>query len=49
MSTTKVPAHSAVLAVTPDLLMILPVRGMVLFPGMVFPITVGRPRWLCSR
>ena len=28
----------------PDALIIVPVRGMVLFPGMVLPITLGRPR-----
>lgn len=28
----------------PDLLTILPVRGTVLFPGMVVPLTVGRER-----
>src|SRR5271156_2439859 len=28
----------------PDALIILPVRGMVLFPGTVLPITLGRPR-----
>ena len=28
----------------PDALIIVPVRGVVLFPGTVFPITVGRPR-----
>ena len=27
-----------------DALIILPVRQFVLFPGMVFPITIGRPR-----
>jgi ATP-dependent Lon protease len=27
-----------------DALIILPVRGLVLFPGMVLPITLGRPR-----
>jgi ATP-dependent Lon protease len=27
-----------------DSLIIVPVRGMVLFPGLVLPITVGRPR-----
>jgi ATP-dependent Lon protease len=27
-----------------DALIIVPVRGMVLFPGMVLPITLGRPR-----
>src|SRR5262245_28847885 len=28
----------------PDALIILPVRDMVLFPGTVLPVTVGRPR-----
>ncbi len=28
----------------PDLLIIVPVRGMVLFPGMALPIALGRPR-----
>jgi ATP-dependent Lon protease len=28
----------------PDSLIIVPVRGMVLFPGTVLPITLGRPR-----
>jgi ATP-dependent Lon protease len=28
----------------PDALIIVPVRNMVLFPGVVLPITVGRPR-----
>ena len=27
-----------------DSLIVVPVRGMVLFPGMVLPITLGRPR-----
>ena len=28
----------------PDALIIVPVRGMVLFPGMVLPVTLSRPR-----
>src|SRR5215510_3627699 len=28
----------------PDALIIVPVREMVMFPGVVLPITVGRPR-----
>ena len=28
----------------PEALIIVPVRGMVLFPGTVLPITLGRPR-----
>jgi ATP-dependent Lon protease len=35
-------AHSPPLP--PDALIIVPVRGMVLFPGTVLPITLGRPR-----
>ena len=31
-----------------DALIILPVRQFVLFPGMVFPITVGRPRTIAG-
>jgi ATP-dependent Lon protease len=27
-----------------DALIILPTRGIALFPGMVFPVTIGRPR-----
>ena len=35
----------SVLAPLPsDTIMIVPVRNMVLFPGLVLPITVGRPR-----
>ena len=32
----------------PDLMTILPVRGTVLFPGMVVPITVGRERSMAA-
>ena len=28
----------------PDSLIIVPVRNFVLFPGAVFPVTIGRPR-----
>jgi len=28
----------------PDALIIIPVRNLVLFPGMMFPITIGRPK-----
>jgi ATP-dependent Lon protease len=39
-------AHSAAPSppLPPDALIIVPVRGMVLFPGTVLPITLGRPR-----
>lgn len=32
----------------PDALIIVPVRNLVLFPGVVFPVTVGRPRSLAA-
>jgi ATP-dependent Lon protease len=31
-------------ALPPDALIILPVRSTVLFPGLVLPIAIGRPR-----
>ncbi|MGE0830149.1 MAG: endopeptidase La [Hyphomonadaceae bacterium] len=42
---TKAPAADAGGAiVAPDTLIIVPVRGFVLFPGAVMPLTIGRPR-----
>jgi ATP-dependent Lon protease len=35
-------------ALPPDALIIVPVRKMVLFPGLVAPITVGRPRSIAA-
>ena len=35
---------SAVPALPPDALIIVPVRNTVLFPGLVLPITLGRPK-----
>ena len=32
----------------PDALIILPVREMVMFPGVMLPITIGRPRSLAA-
>ncbi len=45
----RVPANAAPAAGTPrplpdDALIILPVRNVVMFPGAVFPLTVGRDR-----
>src|SRR6185312_13333735 len=31
-----------------DALIILPVRGMVLFPGMVLPLSMGRPKSIAA-
>ena len=35
-------------ALPPDAVIIVPVRDLVLFPGMVAPITVGRPRSIAA-
>src|SRR5919206_4271452 len=35
-------------ALPPDALIILPVRSLVLFPGVVFPITIGRAKSLAA-
>jgi ATP-dependent Lon protease len=44
--TDDTPARSApsLPPVPPDALIILPVRNVVLFPGLVLPITLGRPK-----
>jgi ATP-dependent Lon protease len=43
-SETSVRADAAILATVPrEALIILPVRNVVLFPGALIPITVGRP------
>jgi len=44
MNDQQQSAPSADLNLPADALIILPVRNMVLFPGTVFPITVGRAR-----
>ena len=31
-----------------DAMIIIPVRNMVLFPGMMFPITIGRPKSIAA-
>ena len=38
------PAPPALPALPPDALIIVPVRNTVLFPGLVLPITLGRPK-----
>jgi ATP-dependent Lon protease len=35
-------------ALPPDALIIVPVRNMVLFPGLVLPITLGRPKSIAA-
>ena len=40
VSTAPAPTPSA----PPDALIIVPVRNIVLFPSMIMPITVSRPR-----
>ena len=44
MQAIQSEAAEVVPATLTDQLMILPVRGTVLFPGMVMPMTVGRER-----
>src|SRR5437764_345815 len=36
------------LPLPPDAVIILPVRNFVLFPGLVMPITIGRPRSIAA-
>ncbi|MBL8862213.1 MAG: endopeptidase La [Planctomycetes bacterium] len=38
------PPEGAAQRVEPETLLIVPVRNMVLFPGVVLPVVVGRPR-----
>ena len=44
----KEGAGSALPALPPDALIIVPVRNTVLFPGLVLPITVGRPKSIAA-
>ena len=44
----KEGAGNALPALPPDALIIVPVRNTVLFPGLVLPITVGRPRSIAA-
>ena len=44
----KEGAGSAPPALPPDALIIVPVRNTVLFPGLVLPITVGRPKSIAA-
>src|SRR5665647_366887 len=45
-SSAASPAESA--PVPSDALIIVPVRNTVLFPGVVFPITIGRPQSIAA-
>src|SRR5262249_39291724 len=42
------PAGAALPALPPDALIIVPVRNTVLFPGLVLPITLGRPKSIAA-
>ena len=44
----KEGAGNALPALPPDALIIVPVRNTALFPGLVLPITVGRPRSIAA-
>jgi ATP-dependent Lon protease len=41
-ATASIDGASGALAIPDDALIIVPVRNMVLFPGMILPITIGR-------
>ncbi|TWS96169.1 endopeptidase La [Reyranella sp. CPCC 100927] len=41
---TSAKGASSVAPLPPDALIIVPVRNAVLFPGLVFPVAVGRPK-----
>ena len=41
-ATAAIDSASGALAIPDDALIIVPVRNMVLFPGMILPITIGR-------
>ena len=43
-SPTQVAKPDAISTLPADALIIIPVRNLVLFPGMVSPIAIGRPR-----
>ena len=45
---TAAGGASAVPALPPDALIIVPVRNTVLFPGLVLPITLGRPKSIAA-
>jgi ATP-dependent Lon protease len=47
-ATIQAEARGELPTVPADALIILPVRGTVLFPGTVLPITVGRPRSIAA-
>jgi ATP-dependent Lon protease len=45
---TKAPGAATMPALPPDALIIVPVRNTVLFPGLVLPITLGRPKSIAA-
>jgi ATP-dependent Lon protease len=48
MQTKSGPGNGALLPLPPDALIIVPVRNTVLFPGLVLPITLGRPKSIAA-
>jgi ATP-dependent Lon protease len=47
-SAARAPESGALPALPEDALIIIPVRGMVLFPGLVLPVTLGRERSIAA-
>ena len=48
MATNEAPAPNELPALPQDAIIIIPVRGAVLFPGTMLPISVGRPRSIAA-
>src|SRR5690349_22400114 len=42
------PGGAALQPLPPDALIVVPVRSTVLFPGLVLPITLGRPKSIAA-
>ena len=48
MADTDIKTSATSPPLPPDVMIIVPVRGLVLFPGMVTPVTLGRPRSIAA-